>query len=115
MGQAIDQAGADRIADGREHDRQSAADMLHRPHGQGAAGQADTTLPTAALRDFSPSPSKPHYGSCLLLLASDRRRSNCDPTLRASRHSEPAERCPAEHVIALIRGEYGKNTLVGVV
>src|SRR5262249_33602221 len=33
----------------------------------------------------------------------------------SSRHSEPAERCPAEHVIALIRGEYRKDTLVGVV
>src|SRR5262249_49425816 len=33
----------------------------------------------------------------------------------SSRHSEPAERCAAEHVIALIRGEYRKDTLVGVV
>src|SRR5262249_42242026 len=41
MGQGIDQAGADRIAYGREHDRQSAADMLQRHYGQGAAGQDD--------------------------------------------------------------------------
>jgi len=38
----------------------------------------------------------------------------CD-SVSSSRHSEPAECCPAEHVIALIRGEYGKDTLVGVV
>jgi hypothetical protein len=41
MGQAIDDTGADRISDGREHDRQSAADMLQGCHSQGAAGQDD--------------------------------------------------------------------------
>jgi hypothetical protein len=32
MGQAIDDTGVDRISDGREDDRQSAADMLQRCH-----------------------------------------------------------------------------------
>src|SRR5215471_1737344 len=41
MGQAIDDTGADRISDGREHDGRSAADMLQRRHGEGAAGQDD--------------------------------------------------------------------------
>src|SRR5262249_39561318 len=41
MGQAIHDTGADRISDGREHDGRSAADMLQRCHGEGAAGQDD--------------------------------------------------------------------------
>src|SRR5262252_2171052 len=41
MGQAIDDTGADRISDGREHDGECAADILQRRHGQGAAGQDD--------------------------------------------------------------------------
>jgi hypothetical protein len=41
MGQAVNDTGADRIGDGREHDGQSAADMLQCCHGQGAAGQDD--------------------------------------------------------------------------
>ena len=38
----------------------------------------------------------------------------CEP-VSSSRHSEPAERCPAEHVIALIGGEFRKDAFVGVV
>src|SRR6516162_7410396 len=41
MSQAIDDTGADRISDGREHDGECAADMLQCCHGQGAAGQDD--------------------------------------------------------------------------
>src|SRR5262245_61916369 len=46
---------------------------------------------------------------------SDHMRRKLQGLVSSSRHSEPAERCPAEHVIALIRGEYRKDTLVGVV
>src|SRR5262249_24303220 len=41
MGQAIDDTGADWITNGREHDRQSAADPLQCCRGQGAACQDD--------------------------------------------------------------------------
>src|SRR5215468_23528 len=41
MGQAIDDTRAYRISDGREHDGQSAAEMLQSCHGYGAAGQDD--------------------------------------------------------------------------
>jgi hypothetical protein len=40
-GERIDQAGADRIYDVHEHDRQGAGSMLQRRHAQGAAGQKD--------------------------------------------------------------------------
>src|SRR5215468_8656454 len=41
MGQAIDDTRAYRISHGREHDGQSAAEMLQSCHGYGAAGQDD--------------------------------------------------------------------------
>src|SRR5262249_35681774 len=41
MGQAVDDTGADWITNGREHDRQSAADPLQCCRGQGAACQDD--------------------------------------------------------------------------
>jgi hypothetical protein len=41
LGQAIDEASADRIGDCCEHYRQTAADLLQRRHAQGAAGQND--------------------------------------------------------------------------
>src|SRR5262249_48922752 len=40
-GQAIDEAGADRIGDAREHDRQRAGDTLQGGYAQGAACQDD--------------------------------------------------------------------------
>ena len=39
--QAVDEAGADRIADDREHDRHGAGRLQQRPHGRGAMGQND--------------------------------------------------------------------------
>ena len=39
--QAIDEAGADRIGDDREHDRHGAGRLQQRPHGRGASGQDD--------------------------------------------------------------------------
>ena len=74
MGQAIDDTGADRISDGREHDWQSAADMLQRCHSQGATGQDDVRgerdqfgsmfyalvgivlAPAVSIRTFRPTP-----------------------------------------------------------
>jgi len=39
--QAVDEAGGDRIADDREHDRHGAGRLQQRPHGCGAMGQDD--------------------------------------------------------------------------
>ena len=39
--QAVDEAGADRIGDDREHDRHGAGRLQQRPHGRGAMGQDD--------------------------------------------------------------------------
>ena len=39
--QAVDEAGADRIGDNREHDRHGAGRLQQRPHGRGAVGQDD--------------------------------------------------------------------------
>ena len=39
--QAVDEAGADRIDDDREHDRHGAGRLQQRPHGRGAMGQDD--------------------------------------------------------------------------
>ena len=39
--QAVDEAGADRIGDDREHDRHRAGRLQQRPHGRGAVGQDD--------------------------------------------------------------------------
>jgi hypothetical protein len=39
--QAVDEAGADRIDDGREHDRYGAGRLQQRPHGRGGMGQDD--------------------------------------------------------------------------
>ena len=39
--QTVDEAGADRIDDGREHDRYGASRLQQRPHGRGGMGQDD--------------------------------------------------------------------------
>ena len=39
--QAVDEAGPDRIDDGREHDRHGAGRLQQRPHGRGGMGQDD--------------------------------------------------------------------------
>src|SRR5215475_6859083 len=52
MGEAIDDAGSDRIGDGSEHDRQSAVDMLQRHDGQGAARQDDVWRERDQLRSI---------------------------------------------------------------
>jgi hypothetical protein len=51
--QALDKAGADRVADHGEHDRQGAGGLLQRHHRVVAAGQKDVRTEREELRDVS--------------------------------------------------------------
>ena len=51
--QAVDEAGADRIGDDREHDRHGAGRLQQRPHGRGAMGQDDVRRERGQFRRVS--------------------------------------------------------------
>ena len=51
--QALDEAGADRIGDDREHDRHGAGRLQQRPHGRGAMGQDDVRRERGQFRRVS--------------------------------------------------------------
>ena len=51
--QAVDEAGADRIADDREHDRHGAGRLQQRPHGRAAMGQDDVRRERGQFRRVS--------------------------------------------------------------
>ncbi len=49
----VDEAGADRIGDDREHDRHGAGRLQQRPHGRGAMGQDDVRRERGQFRRVS--------------------------------------------------------------